>query len=105
METRIEPTAPALLSISLRAASNFTVCTKVENPVTNESPKTWSFDVGLVVPIPTSPLSVTTNILPSIVCPEGGTLPIWNLCSGFVVPMPIREYSSTETFVIPVPKR
>ena len=61
---------------------------KVEIPVTNTSPETWSFDVGLVVPIPTSPLSVTTNILPSIVWPPAVATPTWSLWSGFVVPMP-----------------
>ena len=43
-----------------------------------------------MVPIPTSALEVTTKIVPSLLIPKVFAVPIWNFCSGFVVPIPTR---------------
>ena len=52
------------------------------------TPRTSSFANGLVVPIPTSALEVTTKTLPSLECPKVFATPIWNFCSGLSVPIP-----------------
>ena len=48
----------------------------VKSPLILTSPRTSSFTVGLVVPIPTSALEVTTKTLPSVECPKAFAAPI-----------------------------
>ncbi len=38
--------------------------------------------------MPTSALEVTTKTVPSVLIPKVFAVPIWNLCNGFVVPIP-----------------
>ena len=54
-------------------------------------PLTSNFVIGLVVPIPTSALEVTTNTVPVVFIPNVFAVPTCNLCSGFVVPIPTDE--------------
>ena len=68
--------------------------TKLEAVITPEIltfPLTSNFVIGLVVPIPTSALEVTTNTVPVVFIPNVFAVPTCNLCSGFVVPIPTDE--------------
>ena len=76
------------------------VIPKVLIPETLTSPRTSSFAVGFVVPIPTFASSVTTKTLPSVETPKVFATPIWNFCSGFVVPIP--TVSKTTRFLVVV---